>query len=180
MNTLDRLRARLTVGTVMECVENTYIPDRAGGTITFTRVGKSTAEATWSQREGVYGVSLPVRVRDVTWLDAERPPQAGAPTGRPHRHLPIPRVRVMSASVRPCHHGGGLCFKNQRQARGGLDTYRQRHLADGVPVELLPTDVYRHDCGRWHLGSVEDRQRRHAAIRALQTGKKTARLTSAA
>jgi hypothetical protein len=47
------------------CVENTYIPDRAGTTRQLAKVGKCYAEA------GEFRVTLPVRIADIEWLDAD-------------------------------------------------------------------------------------------------------------
>lgn len=58
----------------------------------------------------------------------------------------------MSAPVRYRRRCGGLCYRNEVQARQGLDTTRQRRIRDRLPVWLIPTRYYRAACGRWHLG----------------------------
>ncbi|MGH3779829.1 MAG: hypothetical protein ACRDZY_01210 [Acidimicrobiales bacterium] len=70
-NALEQLRARLVPGVQIVCVANTYIPARAGHTVTLTRVGRSQAVGQWSMNDGQVYVTLPVRVGDVTWVDKD-------------------------------------------------------------------------------------------------------------
>lgn len=55
--------ARAEVGTQMECVENTYIPSRAGLQVTVTRPGKTTIGCGRG-----YNINPPKRVSDVVAL----------------------------------------------------------------------------------------------------------------
>lgn len=68
---LAAFRDRLTTGTRLRCIENTYIPHRAGLEAIVTKPGKSTVrlQATTStgniEAGGTCWMSPPTRVRDV-------------------------------------------------------------------------------------------------------------------
>lgn len=66
MSTLEKVRALFVPGETVECVENTYIPDRAGRRFVIGTVGKSV----WSPSgEGNYRGSFPTRAGDVVSVD---------------------------------------------------------------------------------------------------------------
>lgn len=80
-NTLELLRARLTPGAVLLCVENTYLPVRAGTTRTVTELKTRCARVTW--RDGKPGeMALPMRAMDVTWIDPDTVRWPLDPTGK--------------------------------------------------------------------------------------------------
>lgn len=70
-NALDRLRERLTVGAVLDCVANTALPDRVGTTRTITATTRTRVTATWSRDDRIITMPLPTRVGDVEWLSAD-------------------------------------------------------------------------------------------------------------
>lgn len=79
MSALDQVRKLFPTGAVVECVENTYIPQRAGSVVTITRGGKTVCDARMGGKP--FRMSLPTRVRDVvhvtentaTWLLGDQP-----------------------------------------------------------------------------------------------------------
>jgi len=68
LNKVEQIRALLGEGTVLECVENTYIPKLSGTKRKLTKVGKSVAQ--WVSLDGdgkgnLFYMTLPTRVCDV-------------------------------------------------------------------------------------------------------------------
>lgn len=64
---IDAFYERWTTGTVVECVENTYIPGRAGVRGAVWRPGKTSIGLAFAGEQG-HRVSLPQRVSDVLEL----------------------------------------------------------------------------------------------------------------
>jgi hypothetical protein len=68
LNKVEQVRSLLSEGTVLECVENTYIPKLNGTRRKLTRVGKAVAEGVSLDAacEGkLFRMYLPTRVCDV-------------------------------------------------------------------------------------------------------------------
>lgn len=73
MNALDKLRARLTVGTVLTVESNSKRPEVIGHTRTVTHPGKTRVLGYANDGTGpTFRIELPTRVRDVEWLDDDR------------------------------------------------------------------------------------------------------------
>lgn len=68
MNKVDQVRALFVEGEAVVCVENTYIPDRAGTVFEVTRVGKTVYDVSDRKFRGTF----PTRVSDVVSVDSER------------------------------------------------------------------------------------------------------------
>lgn len=64
---IDAFYARMTVGTVVECLENTYIKARVGVRGTVSQPGKTAISLKAAGVDG-YRMSLPERVSDVLEL----------------------------------------------------------------------------------------------------------------
>src|SRR4051794_37205274 len=62
------VRALFTDGALMECVANTYIPDRAGYRVRIERAGKTVALARGLDGKA-FRCSMPTRVGDVLAVD---------------------------------------------------------------------------------------------------------------
>lgn len=68
MNAVDQTRELLAGAAVIECTENTYIPNRAGLRLSLSKVGKTVAdgEQLTGERAGEpFRLELPLRVKDI-------------------------------------------------------------------------------------------------------------------
>jgi hypothetical protein len=71
-NKVEQVRALFTPGTVLECVENTWIPAQDGSRRRVERLGREFADVELlgeEGRPGPYRMIVPHRVRDVLAVD---------------------------------------------------------------------------------------------------------------
>jgi hypothetical protein len=67
---LDDFKRNVHTGTLLRCVGNTYIPDRAGKLATITRAGVGVCDAVMDGKP--YRMEWPKRVRDIVSVDPLR------------------------------------------------------------------------------------------------------------
>jgi hypothetical protein len=79
MNAIDRVRALFVEGEEVECVRNTYIPDRDGQRRRVVKVGRTVVECECDGKP--YRMELPTRVGDVVEVDEQQATWKMRPAG---------------------------------------------------------------------------------------------------